>query len=61
MGISGKMRTIIYFVRHAESPYIEGIERTRGLSDKGKLDVLKINEILKDEEFDVFISIPYDL
>ncbi|MBP1963272.1 histidine phosphatase family protein [Paenibacillus aceris] len=54
------MRTFIYFVRHAESPYFEGMERSRGLSDKGKLDVLKINEILKDEEFDVFISSPYE-
>ncbi|RCW48603.1 hypothetical protein DFP97_106306 [Paenibacillus prosopidis] len=49
------MKTFIYFVRHAESPYIEGMERTRGLSDKDKLDTLKINEILKDEEIDLFI------
>lgn len=54
------MKTFIYFVRHAESPYIEGMERTRGLSDKGKLDTLKINEILKDEEIDLFISSPYE-
>lgn len=54
------MKTVIYFVRHAESPYIEGMERTRGLSDKGKLDALKIKSILKDEKIDIFISSPYE-
>ncbi|CAM4480879.1 hypothetical protein PATA110616_21080 [Paenibacillus tarimensis] len=29
------MTTIIYFVRHAESPYVEGKDRTRGLSEQG--------------------------
>jgi len=33
------MMTTIYMVRHAESPYTEGTERTRGLTTKGKSDV----------------------
>ncbi|SFL30896.1 2,3-bisphosphoglycerate-dependent phosphoglycerate mutase [Paenibacillus sp. 1_12] len=32
------MKTIIYMVRHAESPYTEGNERTRGLTPKGKMN-----------------------
>ncbi|WP_436243994.1 histidine phosphatase family protein [Paenibacillus sp. LjRoot56] len=55
-----KMKTVIYFVRHAESPYIEDMERTRGLSDKGKLDALKIKSVLKYEGIDIFISSPYE-
>lgn len=53
------MRTIIYMVRHAESPYNEGNERTRGLTPKGKVDVGKVTEILKDEGIDLIISSPY--
>jgi phosphohistidine phosphatase SixA len=34
------MKNIIYMVRHGESPKIEGNERTRGLTDKGRSDAL---------------------
>jgi 2,3-bisphosphoglycerate-dependent phosphoglycerate mutase len=47
-------------VRHAESPYNEGTERTRGLTTKGKGDVEKVTEILKEEGIDVIISSPYN-
>ncbi|WP_422657618.1 histidine phosphatase family protein [Paenibacillus sp. EC2-1] len=53
------METIIYMVRHAESPYTEGNERTRGLTAKGKVDAEKITEILKDEGINTIISSPY--
>lgn len=53
------MKTIIYMVRHAESPYTEGNERTRGLTLDGKLNAEKITEILKDEGINVIISSPY--
>lgn len=43
------MKTIIYMVRHAESPYTEGTERSRGLTLKGKVNAAQITEILKDE------------
>jgi len=53
------MKTNIYMVRHAESTYTEGNERTRGLTAKGKIDVEKITKILKDEGINVIISSPY--
>ncbi|KRF02451.1 phosphoglycerate mutase [Paenibacillus sp. Soil766] len=53
------MKTTIYMVRHAESPYNEGNERTRGLTPKGKMDVEDITKILKDEEINMLISSPY--
>lgn len=39
------MKTIIYFVRHAESFFVEGMERERGLSDKGISDARKVTAI----------------
>ncbi|WP_336759667.1 histidine phosphatase family protein [Paenibacillus sp. USHLN196] len=54
------MKTTIYMVRHAESPYNEGNEITRGLTAKGKDDVEKVTEILKEEGIDVIISSPYN-
>lgn len=54
-----RKRTIIYFVRHADSLFIPNRERERGLSDRGKADVMRINEMLGHEEFDLFISSPY--
>lgn len=52
------MTTIIYMVRHGESPK-EGNERTRDLTDKGKQDAKKIAGSLKEEGIDVFVSSPY--
>ncbi|MWV43303.1 histidine phosphatase family protein [Paenibacillus sp. HJL G12] len=46
-------------VRHAESQYIPGLERERGISGKGAQDALKVLEILQSEEIDVFVSSPY--
>ena len=54
------METIVYFVRHAESPFIKGMERTRGLSEKGISDAIKIKTELENEEIDVFVSSPYE-
>lgn len=53
------MRTLIYMVRHGESPKLEGNERTRGLTDKGKKAAKRLSERLRDEEIDVFFSSPY--
>lgn len=53
------MRTILYFVRHAESLFIEGMERTRGLSLKGKQDADRVYDIMKNIPIDEFISSPY--
>lgn len=43
------MKTIIYMVRHGESPYNEGNERTRGLTPKGKVDIEKVTKLLMGE------------
>lgn len=53
------MYTYIYMVRHGESPKEDGNERTRGLTDKGKLDANRITEMLMDEGIDTFYSSPY--
>ncbi|NOU96612.1 histidine phosphatase family protein [Paenibacillus sp. LMG 31456] len=54
------MKTFIYMVRHGESPKTDGNERTRGLTDKGRLDAHIITELLKDEGIDTFVSSPYE-
>ncbi|WP_440117620.1 histidine phosphatase family protein [Paenibacillus sp. QZ-Y1] len=53
------MKTIVYMVRHAESPYTEGTERTRGLTLEGKMNAERIREILKEEGIHMIISSPY--
>ncbi|MGM7681139.1 histidine phosphatase family protein [Cytobacillus sp. Hm23] len=52
------MHTYIYMVRHGESPKGEN-ERTRGLTEKGKLDSCRITELLHGEGIGVFVSSPY--
>ncbi|WP_379248741.1 histidine phosphatase family protein [Paenibacillus sp. GCM10028914] len=53
------VETKLYFVRHAESGYVEGKERTRGLSEKGKGDSQTILEIFKSVHIEIFVSSPY--
>ena len=53
------MTTIIYMVRHAESPFIFGEERTRGLSAEGEKDAEKVAELLRLEKIDVIVSSPF--
>jgi 2,3-bisphosphoglycerate-dependent phosphoglycerate mutase len=53
------MQTILYLVRHAESVYTEGEERTRGLSAQGIRDAGTVQAVLKSENIDMFISSPY--
>ncbi|EJR37063.1 hypothetical protein IIG_01182 [Bacillus cereus VD048] len=55
----GLMNTYIYMVRHGESPKLEGDERTRGLTEKGKMDTHRVTDLLKTEWIDTFISSPY--
>ncbi|PJN56266.1 hypothetical protein PAEVO_29890 [Paenibacillus sp. GM2FR] len=38
--------TTFYFVRHAESPFIVGKERLRGLSAEGSLAAVRVKELL---------------
>lgn len=53
------MTTTLYFVRHCESPYVEGEERSREISAAGEQDAMKIAELLQHIPIDVFISSPY--
>lgn len=55
------METILYFIRHAESVFEEGKERTRGLSAQGRKDAQTISDILKGEDIDLFVSSPYEM
>lgn len=48
------MKMTVYMVRHAESPYDEGNERTRGLTAKGKADIEIVTKLLSDEGIDIF-------
>ncbi len=52
------MNTIIYMVRHGESSK-DGDERTRGLTDKGKLGAQQVSDVLKEEGIETVISSPY--
>jgi len=45
-------------VRHGDSPK-DGNERTRGLTEKGRLDAQRITDILQKEGIDTVISSPY--
>lgn len=53
------MTTTIYMVRHAESPYEEGSERTRGLSVDGKRKAGQASELLINEGISLILSSPY--
>ncbi|MFF2175945.1 histidine phosphatase family protein [Lysinibacillus sp. NPDC058147] len=52
------MKTFIYMVRHGDSPK-DGNERTRELTEKGRLDAQRITDILQKEGIDTVISSPY--
>ncbi len=52
------MKTFVYMVRHGDSPK-EGNERTRALTEKGKLDTQRITDILVKEGVDTVFSSPY--
>lgn len=51
--------TTLYFVRHCNSPYVEGEERSRGISAAGEQDAMKIAELMQHIPIDVFVSSPY--
>ncbi|MDP5276754.1 histidine phosphatase family protein [Chengkuizengella axinellae] len=53
------MKTVIFMVRHAESPFRFGQERTRKLSKQGELDAKLITDIMGKENIDIMVSSPY--
>ncbi len=54
-----EMKTTIYMVRHAESPFIFGQEKARGLSEEGLADSRKIADIFEDIEISCIVSSSY--
>ncbi|KOP78632.1 phosphoglycerate mutase [Lysinibacillus sp. FJAT-14745] len=52
------MKTFIYMVRHGDSPK-DGNERTRELTEKGRIDAQRLTDILQKEDIDTVISSPY--
>jgi 2,3-bisphosphoglycerate-dependent phosphoglycerate mutase len=54
------MKTVVYLVRHGESPKNDRNERTRGLTAQGMLDAHQVKLLLKSEAIDVFVSSPYE-
>ncbi|WP_260984521.1 histidine phosphatase family protein [Paenibacillus xylanexedens] len=57
--MSAEAYTSLYFVRHAESRFIEGQERERGLTEQGNLDAKKVAQLLHKEDVEVFYSSPF--
>lgn len=53
------MLTTIMMIRHAQSPFVLGEERTRPLSLKGEMDAHKITALMENVKIDVIISSPY--
>ena len=53
------MKTKIYMIRHAESPFVFGEERSRGLSDEGFQAAKKVADLLDSEEIDCIVSSSY--
>lgn len=53
------MKTEIFMVRHAESPFIHGEERTRGLSEAGLQAAVKVADLLDHEDIHAVVSSTY--
>ena len=53
------MRTIVYFVRHAEPNFNNHDDMSRELSEKGLKDRSLVTEFLKDMQIDAVLSSPF--
>lgn len=53
------MNTTIYMVRHAESPFVHGEERTRGLSTEGFAAAVTVADLLEGVALDGIVSSSY--
>lgn len=51
--------TKVYFVRHAQPEYAWEDDRTRPLTEEGKIDSVVVLDFLKDKEIDAFYCSPY--
>lgn len=53
------MITGLYFVRHAQPDYRQGVDSTYVLSDEGRTDRQCVTEVLRDIRLDAAVSSPY--
>lgn len=53
------MKTTLYMVRHAESPFVFGQEKTRGLSEQGFVDANKVADVLEGVDIHFVASSTY--
>ncbi|GGD53921.1 histidine phosphatase family protein [Paenibacillus nasutitermitis] len=53
------MKTILYMVRHAESPFEFGKERSRGLSAEGMAEARRVTEVFTGIDIQYMASSPY--
>jgi 2,3-bisphosphoglycerate-dependent phosphoglycerate mutase len=53
------MKTNVYMIRHAESPFVFGEERTRGLSEEGLRMAMKVADLLESVEIQCVVSSSY--
>lgn len=53
------MKTVVYFIRHAEPDYSVYDDAIRPLTDKGKKDALNVATYLEDKGIQVALSSPY--
>ncbi len=53
------MNTVIYMIRHAESPFILGEEKSRKLSTKGEEDAKRVANILSNKDIDIVVYSSY--
>ncbi|MFC0214141.1 histidine phosphatase family protein [Paenibacillus chartarius] len=54
------LESVIYLIRHAESVYVEGQERSRGLTAAGLADAAALCNRLKTAAIEQFFSSPYE-
>lgn len=54
-----KKMTVVYFVRHAQSEYLWEDDRSRPLTEEGRIDAKMVWDFFKDREIEVFYSSPY--
>lgn len=52
--------TTVYFVRHAQSPWVPHREAERPLSESGERAADRVAEQLSDVQFDAILSSPYE-
>lgn len=50
------MKTVVFFIRHAEPDYSVHDDPIRPLTDKGKKDALKVAAYLNDKGIEIALS-----